>query len=165
MNIVGDPVVLSPSFRPLIHRFKNIWNYTYQEGRLDEARTDLEHLLAFICDVLEDEYRIFREVEQTLEVPFSELWACFIPGEIVVTTDNDITECYRFVGAEVKPESTLLTCKPILSTELRTFLLIISLQGHQFNYAAGCRVTPWYPSLYLSSVAHFPLLNFLLYQC
>jgi hypothetical protein len=101
VKLVGKPVVLSEEFkqfRPLIHRFRNIWAYTYDDDRTSEERQDLEKLLAFVCTELEEELRIFREVEWSQQVSYDTLWTCFIPGDIIVEFGNDHAECLKVLG-------------------------------------------------------------------
>jgi len=110
VQVVSSPVVLS-EFRPLIHRFQNIWRWAYDDQRTIEERKDVEQLLSFICVELEEEFREFREVQESVEVTYSTLWACFIPGDIVVEASNDYTECYKVLGYTEEKDFFKMQCK------------------------------------------------------
>jgi hypothetical protein len=110
VTLIGKPVVIS-NFVPFVYRLKDVWAYTYDNLRTDQELEDLEKLLAFVCTELEEEIRIFRQVEESCEVSYSNLWACFVPGEIVVLAQNDYTECYKFLGCVKEKEAFLLQCR------------------------------------------------------
>jgi hypothetical protein len=139
VSLVGKPVILS-NFLPFVHRFKDIWAYTYDNQRTEEELQHLEKLLAFVCNELEDEIRIFRQVEESCEVSYNNLWASFVPGETVVAAQNDYTECYKVLACSKGEESFSLRCMLTNLFRLSYPLRITkSLPGHQYNYAAGFR--------------------------
>ena len=98
VKLVGNPVVFW-NFYPLIHRLRSIWAYTYDSERTSQELQDLEKLLAFICTEKKEAVRQFLKVEESHKVSYNELWACFVPGEIVVQTGNDFTECFSIVSS------------------------------------------------------------------
>jgi hypothetical protein len=109
VTLVGNPVVLS-KIKPLVYRFKDIWAYTYDSPRTDQELQDLEKLLAFICTERKDDIHIFRQVEESREVSYHNLWACFKPGEIVVKARNDYTECYKVLVCTDMKEKFVVRC-------------------------------------------------------
>ena len=133
-----SPMIFQPPFYPLVHRFDAIWRYTYDQGRLEEEQSDLEHLLQFICLELRNKIRSFRKVKESHKTSSGLLWTLFEPGSIIFHNHDRYTECYNLQSIGYDGEGNFAMSGMI--SHMMYSNSIINNQSYlalQWNYASG----------------------------
>lgn len=137
-SLDASPMRFRHPYYSLVHRHVQIEKSAVAFTGSAEEKKHISHLLRFVCDELRDEIKEYDALKGlSSDVSFTQLWSCFIPGQVVVKKDGvHYEECYKITDIQYTPA---------LSDNLETQFFLVS--ARQCQYASGLlgesRGTQW----------------------
>ena len=103
----ASPMRFRNPYHCLIHRHSRIEELALAFSGPKEEKKHIMHLLNFVFEDLRDQVNEFDSLSGlSADVAFSQLWTCFVPGEIVIKKDGvHYEECYEITDVRYTPKT------------------------------------------------------------
>ena len=101
----STPLKFRYPYHSLIHRHREIAELAAKAPSNSLENKHARHILKFIYDQLGDEVKVYESArDHAIEISFSKLWTCFVPGQYVVQRDlGHYEDCYQIVDIRYTP--------------------------------------------------------------